>query len=138
AGILTLHAGLIIMILGEFVTGLFAQESNMTIYRNQTVNYSEDLRTCELAVIDPSPADHDLVTVIPQSRLEHAGTSIHDVQLPFDVRVDEWMANSQIYGPQQPKPEGVQAKATAGTFARVAVAQIPQATGVGGGEIDLP
>ena len=37
----------------------------MTIPEGGTVNYSDDIRTTELAVIDRSTPDHDRVTVVP-------------------------------------------------------------------------
>src|SRR5204863_1353812 len=40
SGILLIHAGLILLIVGEVVTSLFAVESQMTIDEGQTVNYS--------------------------------------------------------------------------------------------------
>src|SRR5581483_2062395 len=56
-GIIILHAGLILLICGEVVTSMFAQESQMVIQEGETVNFSSDIRTSELAVIDPSSPD---------------------------------------------------------------------------------
>src|SRR5216683_2113381 len=50
-GILIIHAGIVLMMLGELVTGLFAAEGRMTIPENWTVNFVEDHRALELAVI---------------------------------------------------------------------------------------
>jgi cytochrome c biogenesis factor len=54
AGILILHAGLIVTPTGEIVTGVYAVEGNMAIEEGETVNVVVDNRVCELAIVDPS------------------------------------------------------------------------------------
>ncbi len=44
-GILMIHSGLVLMMLGELITGLFALEGRMPIPENWTVNFVEDHRT---------------------------------------------------------------------------------------------
>jgi hypothetical protein len=121
SGILLIHAGLILLICGELLTSLFAHESKMIIDVGQTVNYTQDTRECELAIIDPSDADRDLVTVIPQSIVERGGT-ITDSRLPFAIRVDAFYPNSNPIGPFQLKQmaQKPEARATAGVGTRVA------------------
>ena len=41
SGIILLHAGVVVMMLGELVTGLFAVESRMTIALNETVGFTD-------------------------------------------------------------------------------------------------
>jgi cytochrome c biogenesis factor len=50
SGILVLHAGMILMLLGELVTGLFAVEARMTIAEGETVNFADQSRAVELTV----------------------------------------------------------------------------------------
>src|SRR5437016_4723271 len=50
SGILLIHAGIVLMMLGELITGLFALEGRMPIPENWTVNFVEDHRALELAV----------------------------------------------------------------------------------------
>src|SRR5207244_9496196 len=52
SGIMVLHGGLIILMLSELVTGLFAIEGNMTIEQHGSANYIEEPRVGELAIID--------------------------------------------------------------------------------------
>src|SRR5262249_43938654 len=54
SGVLILHAGLVVMMLGELVTGLFAVEGNMTILERGWSNYVETREKTELALIDRS------------------------------------------------------------------------------------
>src|SRR3954452_24206661 len=82
AGVLLIHAGVILLLLGEVVTSLFAVESQMTIDVGQTVSWSQDIRSAELAVIDQSPADHDDVVTVADSRLAKQDTISYPT-LPF-------------------------------------------------------
>jgi len=100
SGVLVLHAGLIILMLGELVTGLFAVEARMTLAQGETVSFVEIshkwLSTpLELAVTDTSGAQLDEVTVIPGSLLQPGAVVRHD-SLPFDVEVLDYMKNSDL------------------------------------------
>ena len=99
-GIILLHAGLILLICGEVITSSFAVESQMAIQEGETVNFASDIRSCELAVIDPSAADHDTVVAIPQKMLA-THRYIADAHLPFDIHVDKFFPNTGVLGPFQ-------------------------------------
>ncbi len=138
AGMIATHAGVLLLLVGEFVTGAFAKEGNMTIAEGESANYIEDTRSCELAVIDTSDPGDDLVVVVPARMLGQAGgDAITNGMLPFSVRVVEWMPNSRMLGPMQAS-KGQLAKATAGVGTQVAAAPVAVATGVDGADIDIP
>ena len=65
SGILLIHGGLILLMLGELVTGLFAVEGNMTIENGGACNFVEHADKVELAVIQPNDPDSDHVVVVP-------------------------------------------------------------------------
>ncbi|HED53076.1 MAG TPA: ResB protein required for cytochrome C biosynthesis [Phycisphaerales bacterium] len=136
-GIIITHLGVIFLLVGEFVTGLAAQEGKMTIIEGQSANYTEDIRTAELAIVDPSGSDDDLVVVVPQHLLTHPGSTIQDGLLPFKIHINEWMPNSQILGPNQTPPERKNL-ANAGLASSLAAIPIPKATGVDGQSVDVP
>ena len=112
SGIILIHLGLIVLLLGEVFASLFSVESQMMIDQGQTVQHSYDIRHVELAVIDPSPTDHDDVTVIDSSGLK-PGAVIRSAALPFEIQVDDYFANSSLLGPAQTSTRAV-ARATAG------------------------
>jgi hypothetical protein len=58
-GIIMAHLGVILLLVGEFVTGIAAREGNMAIDEGSSSNFVEDIRTSELAVIDPSDPNDD-------------------------------------------------------------------------------
>jgi hypothetical protein len=95
AGIITLHVGLIVMMLGELYTGLFAVEGRMTIIEGKSANFLELPDYFEFVAIHPRNETTENVVVVPGSRLRQ-GQTLSDPQLPFDVRVDRFMPNSTL------------------------------------------
>ena len=94
-GILLLHFGLVVMMVGEFVTGMCAIESKMTLEVGETGNFLDVSNKVEFAITDPSNPNSDDVVVIPESILRKKGV-IHNDLLPFDIEVLEYMKNSEI------------------------------------------
>lgn len=141
AGIVITHLGLILLILGEVLTGVFSVEWQMQLDEGGSANYAVDIREVELAVVDPSPEHYDAVVVVPQSVLaSHAeGLAISDPRLPFDIQVLRWMPNSLIAGLGMADPQLRRSNpATDGFGTMVIAASQPQATGVEGGQVDAP
>jgi hypothetical protein len=93
AGLFLIHAGLILLFLGQFFTETFQIESFMRLEEGETKNYTESGRRNELAIIDTSNPDRDTVVVIPESLLTRPG-EIKVPELPFAVRVKDYFANS--------------------------------------------
>ena len=135
SGILLIHFSLILLFAGELIASQFAVESQMAIPEGGTTHYAVDSRHTELAVIDPSPADHDDVTVIPDGRLRE-GEVITSSKLPFEVKVDEFDQNSEVLGPVQ---AGAQAnpKASAGLHQKITVVKAATVPGTEGDRMDL-
>jgi hypothetical protein len=135
AGVLVLHAGLLLLFVSEFITRTYAVEGSMTIPNGGSSNMLIHIHQCELAVIDTSRPDADEVTVVPGSRL-HAGQTVSDPQLPFDIHVDELMTNSALVGPFA-RPDAP--KATAGYGLSVAAQPAPEVQGTdAGSQYDHP
>ena len=85
-GIIVLHAGLILLLLGEFVTGFFAHEWLMSIDEGQRSSFLEDIREVEIAIVDPSHPDHDRVVSVPMRMIIDAwrsGEAIRDDRSPL-------------------------------------------------------
>jgi hypothetical protein len=140
SGIILSHAGVMLLLVGEFVTGAMADEGNMTIDEGASSNYVEDTRTTELVVVERAAGGDDLVIAVPQGHLERAaraGAPISHALLPFGITVDEWMPNSRILGPMRAS-DAQRKKADSGAGAQVAAVPAPIATGVNGAEVDSP
>jgi ABC-type transport system involved in cytochrome c biogenesis permease subunit len=139
AGIFILHAGVLLLFVGEFITREFQVEQQMHITEGSSTNFAVDTRNYELAFVDPSDAAADRVTVIPAKRLAAArnGERIAHPDLPVDVEVLRYMPNSDLVEPADPRAGENPATAGVGT-AHVAVAE-PEVSGVEvGNRMDLP
>ena len=94
-GIVMIHLGVIMLLVGQLLTDVLAQESSMHIRVNGTKNYSEADRSYELAVIDTTDKDSDLVVAIPAHLLAKGG-KINHAQLPFSVQAETFYGNSSV------------------------------------------
>lgn len=93
AGMLLIHSGILLMLVGELFTGFLGKEAQMTINEGQTVNYSTFPREVELAVIEVSGDGMETVHAIPQSRLKDGAA----FPFPgFTLRIDRYFGNSEI------------------------------------------
>ncbi|HEX8521609.1 MAG TPA: cytochrome c biogenesis protein CcsA [Tepidisphaeraceae bacterium] len=135
SGVILIHLGLILLLVGEGITSAFQVESQMTIEVGQTATYSQDIRTAELAIVDTSPADHDDVALIPYSMLK-TGATIRHPALPVDIKVEQFFPNADILGPMQ-AGERKDARATAGMGVGVTLVEIPQSAATESG-VDIP
>lgn len=95
AGIVLLHAGVVILMLSELFTSVLATEGQMSVFEGQRINFVEDNRTAELAIIDPSDPEKDDVTVVPQSLLQSGGR-IRLEGLPIDVECPKFFKNADL------------------------------------------
>lgn len=95
SGILILHAGVIVMMLGELITGIAAVESQMIIEGGKSSNFTENHQAFELAITDPSDSKTDDVVVVPGRFLKKKGFIQND-ELPFEIEVHRYMVNSAL------------------------------------------
>ena len=99
-GILILHSGLILMLVGQLVTSVFEEESQVQLDRGQTKNYSESPYLDELAIIDSSGANTDEVISVPASRLAK-GRSISLPEAGLTLQVNDFYENAALVGSNQ-------------------------------------
>ncbi|QDT63436.1 cytochrome c biogenesis protein [Calycomorphotria hydatis] len=134
AGIVLLHAGVALLMFSELLVGLYAEEAQMRLAEGETKSYVEDIRTVELAVIDPSGEETDRVTSIPRSMLV-TGETISDEALPFDIEIVDYQRNSTIKRVSDPEKN----PATDGAGLRFEAVEIRPGTGVDtDAKVDLP
>ncbi|MCE9554200.1 MAG: cytochrome c biogenesis protein ResB [Planctomycetes bacterium] len=98
SGILLMHSGVLLLLLGELVTGLFAVEARMDILEGSSSNFVYLPSDAELAIIGPGTGENDRTVVIPKSLLK-PGKRISHADLPFDVMVDKYYFNSRLVNP---------------------------------------
>ena len=95
AGIVLLHAGIGLLMVNELIVYTLHEEGSMRIQEGETVNFVQDIRTTELAIVDPSAPDQDEVTVVPQSFIEESEVIQHE-DLPFDIKPVLFLQNSVL------------------------------------------
>ena len=103
AGLLVLHAGVILLLLGQLSASLFQEESQVRLDQGQTTNYSVSYYHDELAVVDTSAPAFDRVIAIADAEL-YKGNKI---RLPVDsleVGIEEYFSNSALVRPDQLAP----------------------------------
>lgn len=126
AGVLISHFGIILLLLGQFLTQTLAHESNMPIEVGQSSNYSESLQDMELALVMTSNPATDQVTSIPESVFSREGR-IDPPGLPFSLVIRKFYRNAQL----GMKPDGGDFPqgplATQGVGTRISVQEIPPA-----------
>jgi hypothetical protein len=126
SGIILTHAGLILLLIGELVSGLLQEDFQMQLSLKEPTNYSESFLRNELAIIDTTDKETDTVTVIPEKLLTPGG-SLQQPSLPFVVKVREYYPNATLE--MRPEGDAPMAKAaqlaTAGVGPRLIATPIP-------------
>jgi ABC-type transport system involved in cytochrome c biogenesis permease subunit len=127
SGIILIHLGLILLLVGEGISSHLKVESKMDIDQGGYANYTYDVRDVELAISDTSPTDHDNVTVISADRLSQLGT-VKSPALPFELKIDRYFENTGLV-----RADEVGRTATAGVAADTGleVRAIPKFAGTG-------
>jgi hypothetical protein len=123
-GIILLHLGVILLLIGQLLTGLFARETQMRIDEGQTLGYSEAPREVELAVIDSTDPNFDQVVAIPEKVLARGGT-IQNPTLPFTLDIRQFMGNTHLAMRSQ-EPQGPPSLATTGFGPKIVAAEAPR------------
>ena len=124
-GIVMIHLGVVLLLVGQLLTDLLSTESSMHIRNGGTKNYSEADRQFELAVVDTTDAASDKVVAIPEHLLLKQG-DIHDSELPFTVRVKTFYGNSSLV--EKAEPQYQEVKTTAGFGSGLWWREIPHET----------
>jgi ABC-type transport system involved in cytochrome c biogenesis permease subunit len=94
-GLWLIHAGLILLLVGQLLTGLMQDEYQLRLDQGQTKNFSESYRNVELAITDTTNAAFDEVIAIPEGRLMHPAPIQHP-RLPFRVAVKTYLPNATL------------------------------------------
>jgi ResB-like family len=101
AGILLLHSGLILLLVGQLFADIFIDlESQLRLDQGETKNYSESLYHDELALVDTSASDSDRVISVPDAQFYKGNT----ITLPTDgleVQINDYYPNAALINPSQ-------------------------------------
>ena len=95
AGIQLTHFGLIVLLLGELITGLLQEDYSLRLGEGETRNYSESFRENEVVLIDTSHSDYDDVVAIPEDIVAD-DASVQHPKLPFRVEFRGYYPNANL------------------------------------------
>jgi len=121
-GITITHAGLIVLLLGQFFSQTLSREQRLAIEVGQTKNYAENDRDIELSFVLTSDPKGDQVVAVPGSRLA-TGSVLTIPSLPFSVVVKKFFPNARLMG----LPVGMDPMATQGLGAQMMAEELPRA-----------
>lgn len=151
-GVVLIHAGVGLMMFGQFFVSKYDVEEQMRVEEGQTKTYGEDIRRIEMAIVDSSNPTEDQVVVVPKSVLlasyEKNGSSflarrprevdaegiIRHESMPFDIQVLKYYRNADV---REAKP-GETNLASAGFGKRFVAEPVKPASGTDmGGGVDF-
>ena len=142
-GVYTIHLGLVVMFGGEFVTGLYSIEGQMTVREGAWSNYAEDIRETELAFVKHTKTaqgqdrEKQFHVAIPQALLArrasqgHGPPAIDHADLPVLVKIEQYMPNSSLFDSETPTD-------FAGAGAAVQVHETPAVSAIEQNAVDIP
>lgn len=96
AGIVLTHLGLIVLLVGELLTGLWQQDYHMRLDEGETKDYAESFRHHELVLIDATDPAVDDVVAIPEELLA-AKAPVQHPKLPFRIVTKAFYPNSSLH-----------------------------------------
>lgn len=109
-GIFLTHVGLILLLVGELLSGLWQEDFHLRLNEGETKNYAESYRDNELVITDVTDEKFDDVVAIPEALLARH-TVVQHPKLPFRVVAKAHYPNSFL---QMRRPESPASLATTG------------------------
>lgn len=95
-GIVLTHLGLIVLLVGELLTGLWQEDFHLRLTAGETKNYAESFREHELVLIDTSDASFDEIAALPARTLARK-ISLQHPKLPFRIVPKTYYPNSSLH-----------------------------------------
>lgn len=123
-GLQLAHGGLILLLVGELLTGLWQRESFLRMDQGETKSYSEAYTATELALVDVTDAAEDRVVIFPEELLAKKPVSQHPA-LPFRVAVKAYFPNASVERRMGTAPAAGIPAATQGAGVQLAVIPLP-------------
>jgi hypothetical protein len=126
AGIHILHAGIILLLVGQLATDMLSEETQMNFAEGESRNFSVSPQSAELAFItDCGNPEQDKVVAIPD-RLLRSEKEIKHPELPVTIRPRRWSVNSDVRQ-RAPMVDTSPPPATAGYGRNVTLVERPEA-----------
>ena len=94
-GIITIHTGVLLLLLGGALTAWFSSEGNMVIQEGESSDFIVDLFSKELVIIDSESSSYDDIISISENIL-NTKKLINSEVIPFDIEVIDYYTNCEV------------------------------------------
>ncbi len=123
-GIQLTHFGIIVLLIGQFITDKTAVESFLGFEEGEAKNYTEHHRDAELVFLSEKSADMDEAVSFPEDMFRPSGlfgkrklpVELKNEKLPFTVRVLQFGMNGDVLSPDSVKKMGERLKTALATL----------------------
>lgn len=122
AGIVLTHLGLIVLLVGELLTGWWQQDFQLRLDEGETKNYAESFQRHELVLIETTADGFDEVVAVPE-RLLARKTPVEHPRLPFRIATKVYYPNSSLH--LRSPANGARPPVTVGVGDHVTAAPLP-------------
>ena len=98
-GNVLIHLGIGLLMLGQFVFGDRQREERISLYEGERTSVAVQTDIVELAVIDSTLPDKNRIVAFDDPLILDAlrnKKTLSDPSLPFEIRIEKWMANSDM------------------------------------------
>ncbi|MEZ6133667.1 MAG: cytochrome c biogenesis protein CcsA [Pirellulaceae bacterium] len=98
-GNVLIHAGVGLLMVGQFVWGDRQIEQRIGLAEGTSTNLAVIEDEIEIVIIDSSDPEEDVVYALPEALIRRADRTkevIDDPELPFKLRIVDWMRNSHL------------------------------------------
>ena len=120
-----MHAGLVLLLAGEFISSMLQTDAQLVIEQGETRNYVERPRQLELAVVNITKrSEMDEVHGVPDTLLARGG-SIKIPGTPVTLKLKSFFANADL---STRAPGDPASPASAGVGVSLAVRELPPVT----------
>jgi hypothetical protein len=124
SGIWIIHAGLVLLLAGQFITGMLQVEMRMPIDEGETSNFLESPRAEELVITDVTDPKSEEEFAVPEKLLAREG-AIDVAGTPLRLDVKAYYRNATFARRAAGDPPAV---ATAGVGSGITVKELPPVT----------
>lgn len=95
-GVLTVHSGAIILLVGAGITNMFSEEGNMVIIENNTSNYMHSFYHKEFTIMSLDEYPDSIEVINFNEKILKPGEILSYPSLPFKIEVIKYYINSKI------------------------------------------
>jgi len=95
-GVLIVHIGALILLIGAGITSVFSKESNMVIIENERSNYMHSFYYKEFSVLNLDEYQDSIEVVNFKEKLLSNKQILSYPSLPFKIKIEKYFLNSKI------------------------------------------